>query len=184
MAEGPVNILLVDDNLNDVELTLHAFTKYNRAHHIHVARDGVEALDFLFRSGLYAERDRANDPDIILLDMKMPLLDGLEVLRQIKADLRTHMIPVVMLSSSSDDRDVAECRRIGVADYVIKPIDFDRFIEFTRSLDIYLKADRGAAGSSLIAPAGGAGHPDAALMVMPLLDCDAPTSFYDACRRL
>src|SRR5436190_9734719 len=105
MSEG-VEILLVEDNPNDVQLTLHVFKKNHLCNHIHVARDGAEALEFIFCTGRYDGRQIENQPKVILLDLKLPLVDGLEVLRYIKADLRTQAIPVVVLTSSREERDI------------------------------------------------------------------------------
>src|SRR6202162_502502 len=108
MIERSVEILLVEDNPNDEMLALHAFKKHDLANKVYVVRDGAEALDFVFCTGAYAERHFEN-PRVILLDKKLPLVDGLEVLRQIRADPRTRLVPVVMLTSSAEDRDVIEC---------------------------------------------------------------------------
>jgi two-component system response regulator len=129
-----VHILLVEDNPNDVELTLHAFEGHNLSNRVHVARDGAEALDFLFG-------DRAGEldprPKVILLDLKLPKVDGLEVLREIRSHPETHTIPVVVLTSSREERDVVESYELGVNSYITKPIDFDKFIETVRTLGLY-----------------------------------------------
>src|SRR5689334_15061955 len=106
MTESPVEILLVEDNLNDVELTLHVFKKHHLCNHIYVVRDGAEALEFIFCTERYADRRIENRPKVILLDLKLPLVDGLEVLRKVKADSRTQVIPVVVLTSSREERDI------------------------------------------------------------------------------
>ena len=137
MADKPVEILLVEDNPDDVELALHALEEYHVANHIQVVRDGAEALDFMFARGAYAVRDVANRPKVILLDLKLPLVDGLEVLRQLKADPRTQMIPVVVLTSSREERDLVESYRLGVNSYIVKPLDFEQFTESARQLGFY-----------------------------------------------
>lgn len=137
-SEGSgVDILLVEDNANDEELTLHAFRKYRLANSIHVVRDGQEALEWIFCTGRYAERKIEDRPHVILLDIKLPLVDGLEVLRQIKQDARTRTIPVVMLTSSREERDMIDSYRLGVNSYIVKPVDFDQFKESARSLGMY-----------------------------------------------
>lgn len=137
MIEKPIEILLVEDNPNDVELTLHALRKNNITNRIHVVRDGAEALDFLFRTGAYAERSAQNGPKVILLDLKLPLVDGLEVLRRIKSDARTRTIPVVVLTSSREERDIVESYQLGVNSYITKPVDFQQFTEAVRNLGLY-----------------------------------------------
>jgi two-component system response regulator len=132
-----VEILLVEDNPNDEELALHALKKNNLANHIQVARDGAEALEFIFGTGVYAGRQVKNGPKVILLDLKLPKVDGLEVLRRIKADPHTHGIPVVILTSSREERDVVESYQLGVNSYVTKPVDFEQFTEAVRQLGLY-----------------------------------------------
>ncbi|MBI2939285.1 MAG: response regulator [Chloroflexi bacterium] len=132
-----VEILLVEDNPSDVELTLHAFKRYNLTNRVHVVRDGAEALDFIFCSGEYAGRSFQNTPRVILLDLKLPLVDGLEVLRRIKADPRTRPIPVVVLTSSREERDIVESYKLGVNSYIVKPVDFEQFTESVRQLGLY-----------------------------------------------
>src|SRR5215831_12591112 len=121
MTEQSVELLLVEDNPNDVELTLHALRKHRLANNISVARDGAEALDFLLRTGDYAGRPAGPQPKIILLDLKLPKLSGLEVLRRIREEPSTRTIPVVILTSSNEDRDIAEAYRLGVNSYIVKP---------------------------------------------------------------
>lgn len=130
-------ILLVEDNPNDVKLTLHAFKTANLANTVHVARDGVEALDFLFGTGPHADQHDHELPKIILLDLKLPRLDGHEVLKRIKSDARTSSIPVVMLTSSSEERDVMRTYESGANSYIIKPVDFEQFTESVRDLGKY-----------------------------------------------
>lgn len=132
-----VEILLVEDNPNDVELTLHAFKKHNLANQIHVVRDGAEALDYLFATGAYAERDMSDRPKVVLLDLKLPKVDGLEVLRRIKTDPRTKTIPVAVLTSSREERDIVDSYELGVNSYIRKPVDFDQFTEAVRTLGMY-----------------------------------------------
>jgi two-component system response regulator len=137
MLENVVEILLVEDNPNDVRLTLHALRNYNLTNNIHVIRDGAEALDFIFCTGEYAQRNMAQPPKVILLDLKLPLVTGLEVLQQIKADERTCLIPVVVLTSSREERDIVDSYRLGVNSYITKPVDFEQFTEAVRALGMY-----------------------------------------------
>jgi two-component system response regulator len=132
-----VQILLVEDNPNDLELALHALRKNNLANHIEVVRDGAEALDFIFATGPYAHRNVDNGPKVILLDLKLPKVDGLEVLRKIKADPRTRRIPVVVLTSSGEERDIVESYALGVNSYITKPVNFEQFTEVVRQLGFY-----------------------------------------------
>ena len=136
MNDKTVEILLVEDNPNDEMLALHAFKKHNLANQVHVVRDGAEALEFIFCTGAYAERQFEN-PRLVLLDKKLPLVDGMEVLRQIRGDPRTQLIPVVMLTSSAEERDVAESYKLGVNSYIVKPVDFEQFSETARHLGYY-----------------------------------------------
>jgi two-component system response regulator len=132
-----VEILLVEDNPSDVKLALHAFRKHNIANHVHVVRDGAEALEFLFCSDRYADRRIENKPKVVLLDLKLPLVDGIEVLRRIKADPRTQMIPVVIMTSSREECDLVESYKLGVNSYIVKPVNFDQFTEVVRQLGYY-----------------------------------------------
>ena len=132
-----VEILLVEDNPTDVELTLHAFRAHHLTNRIHVARDGAEALDFLLCTGAHAGRSAAAGPRVILLDLKLPKVDGLEVLRQVRADTRTKLLPVVVLTSSREDRDIVESYRLGVNSYIVKPLDFQQFTEAARMVGLY-----------------------------------------------
>ena len=136
MNDHLVEILLVEDNPNDVELTLHALRKHKLTNSIHVVRDGAEALEFLF-AGAAGPGELPNRPRLILLDLKTPKVDGLEVLRRLKADPRTRQTPVVMLTSSREERDVCESYRLGVNSYIVKPVDFEQFTEAVRQLGLY-----------------------------------------------
>lgn len=137
MNSHVVEILLVEDNPSDLELALHGLQTYHLANHIQVARDGAEALDFLFGTGAYAGRTLQSGPRLILLDLKLPLVDGLEVLQRVKSDSRTQAIPVVVLTSSQEDRDIVESYRLGVNSYIVKPVDFEQFAEAVRQLGFY-----------------------------------------------
>ena len=137
MADARVEILLVEDSPHDVELTLHALRRNNVTNHIEVARDGAEALEFIFATGAHADRDINNGPKVILLDLKLPKVDGLEVLRRIKSDQRTKNLPVVVLTSSREVRDVAEAYALGVNSYIVKPVDFEQFADAVRELGLY-----------------------------------------------
>ena len=122
-------ILLVEDTADDEALTLRALKKSHVGNKIFVVRDGAEALDFLFCRGIYADRDPSQMPHVILMDLKLPKVDGLEVLRQLRADERTQLLPVVILTSSNEERDLIESYGLGANAYVRKPVDFDRFVE-------------------------------------------------------
>jgi len=130
-------ILLVEDNPNDVELTLRALQKQNLASKVFVVKDGAEALDFMYATGVYAQRKIDNLPKVVLLDLKLPKVDGIEVLRKIKSDPRTKNTPVVMLTSSQEDRDVLETYRLGVNSYIVKPVDFSNFVHAVSEMGIY-----------------------------------------------
>ena len=130
-------ILLVEDNPDDVELTLRAFKKCNIANEVVVARDGVEALDYLFGTGAYSGRDLSVMPAVVLLDLKLPRIDGLEVLRRLRADERTRFLPVVVLTSSNEDQDVVNSYQLGANSYIRKPVDFIQFIDAARQLGMY-----------------------------------------------
>jgi len=130
-------ILLVEDNTDDEALTLRALKKNNIGNTVVVVRDGAEALDFLFCSGVYADRDPRDKPQVILLDLKLPKVDGLEVLRRIRADPSTRTLPVVILTSSKEEQDVVNSYLIGVNSYVRKPVDFIQFVEAIRQLGLY-----------------------------------------------
>ena len=132
-----VEILLVEDNPDDLDMAVHALRKMKLANKIQVARDGVEALDFIFCRGVFAGRKFENAPKVVLLDLKLPKVDGLEVLRQIKDDPRTKSIPVVVLTSSKEQNDVVESYKLGVNSYIVKPVNFERFFEAVQQLGMY-----------------------------------------------
>jgi CheY-like chemotaxis protein len=130
------HILLVEDDPKDVELTLTALGEHNLANGVAVARDGVEALDYLYRRGDFASRLEEN-PVVILLDLKMPRLDGLQVLKQLRADEKMRLIPIVILTSSRESSDLEECYRLGVNAYVVKPVRFAEFIEAVKGIGVF-----------------------------------------------
>ena len=131
------SILLIEDNPDDAKLTIHAFEKNNITNEILVINDGVKALDYLFKRGMYSESGTDNLPTVILLDLKLPKLDGHEVLKQIRAHERTKLIPVIILTSSKEEDDLVKCYKNGCNSYVQKPVDFNEFIEAVQSLGIY-----------------------------------------------
>jgi CheY-like chemotaxis protein len=137
MRDRQIEILLVEDNNDDIELTLHALRKENLANHIHVARDGEEALEFLFGKGPHPERSFELLPKMILLDLKLPKVDGMEVLRRLKADPKTKTIPVVILTSSREERDLIQGYGLGANSYIQKPVDFDHFRTTVKSIGFY-----------------------------------------------
>lgn len=130
-------ILLVEDNPDDEALTLRAFRKNNIKNEVVVARDGVEALDYIFATGSHAMRDAAELPQVVLLDLKLPKLDGMEVLRRVRADERTRLLPIVVLTSSKEEQDLVNSYRLGCNSYVRKPVNFDEFLEAARQLGLY-----------------------------------------------
>jgi two-component system response regulator len=130
-------ILLIEDNPDDEALTLRALKKNNILNKVEVCRDGVEALDFLFCRGTYAGRSAEDTPQLILLDLKLPKLDGLEVLKEIRANQATHLLPVVILTTSNEDKDVVGSYELGANSYIRKPVDFDQFMESVRQLGLY-----------------------------------------------
>jgi two-component system, response regulator len=138
MSSGTMaEILLVEDNPNDLELALHALRKRKVANTIHIARDGAEALEFLFCEGKYADRDIRRTPNLVLLDLKLPLVDGLEVLARVKGDARIRHVPVVVLTSSREERDLVESYQLGVNSYIVKPVNFDQFSAAIEQLELY-----------------------------------------------
>ena len=130
-------ILLVEDNPDDVKLTLRALNKGNILNEVIVAEDGVEALDYLFGTGKFAGRDTGVMPQVVLLDIKMPKMDGLEVLQRMRADERTKLLPVVVLTTSSEDKDRVESYKLGANSYVRKPVDFNQFADAVKQLGLY-----------------------------------------------
>ena len=130
-------ILLIEDNADDEALTIRAFQKNNIRNEIIVARDGAEALDLLFGTGAHASRDTSQLPQVVLLDLKLPKVDGLEVLKRIRGDQRTAFLPVVILTSSKEQQDIINGYRLGCNSYVRKPVDFDQFLEAARQLGLY-----------------------------------------------
>ena len=138
MSNGrAVEVLVVEDNPQDLELLLRALKKSNLGNRIEVARDGAEALEFIFCEGAHAGRQIEDRPKVILLDLKLPKLDGLEVLQRIRSDPRTRMIPVVVLTSSKEQSDVVESYRLGVNSYVVKPVSFEQFANAVQQLGLY-----------------------------------------------
>lgn len=130
-------ILLVEDNLSDAELTIRALKKSNLANKIVHLEDGQEALDYIFTEGNYSGRNIEETPKVILLDLKMPKINGIQVLQKIKSDERTKKIPVVVLTSSKEDPDIQECYRLGVNSYVVKPVQFEKFLQAVSELGLY-----------------------------------------------
>ena len=130
-------ILLVEDNPDDVDLTVRAFSKSNIANEIIVARDGVEALDYLFATGAYSTRNPAELPQLMLLDLKLPRIDGLQVLQRVRANPATRRLPVVILTSSKEQRDLLDGYDLGVNSYIRKPVDFQEFVEVVKQLGFY-----------------------------------------------
>ena len=137
MANDNKIILLVEDNPDDEALTLRALKKNNIMNDVVVARDGAEALDYLFGTGTHAGRDVSDQPQIVLLDLKLPKLDGLEVLRRMRADARTRLQPVAVLTTSNEDRDILSSYELGANSYIRKPVDFEQFMEAVRQLGLY-----------------------------------------------
>jgi len=136
-SDNSKTILLVEDNPDDVALTLRAFKKNNIMNNVVVAKDGAEALDYLFCTGEYSDRDIEDTPQIILLDLKLPKVNGLEVLEKIRNNDRTKLLPVIILTSSKEQRDLLDGYSLGANSYIRKPVDFDQFIESVRQLGLY-----------------------------------------------
>ena len=132
-----VEILLVEDNPKDAEMTQRALRRHNLGNRVHWVKDGAEALDYVFCRGGYAGRDPGRPPKLILLDLKMPKIDGIEVLRQVKSDESLRAVPVVVMTSSNEERDVVDSYRLGVNSYIVKPIDFAAFLEVVAKIGLY-----------------------------------------------
>jgi CheY-like chemotaxis protein len=137
MESNEVEILLVEDNPNDAELAIRALKTHNLANKLVWLKDGVEALDFIFAQGQYADRSIEDIPKVVLLDLKLPRVNGLEVLEKVKSDKRTRTIPIVVLTSSSEERDIVTSYNLGVNSYILKPVDFDKFVEAVKEVGIY-----------------------------------------------
>ena len=137
VSQKPVEILLVEDNPADAELTLHAFQRQHLANVIHHVHDGAEALDYLFATGQYKGRNGLDVPKLILLDLKLPKVNGIEVLTRIREDPRLKMIPVVILTTSREEKDLEDAYRLGVNSYIVKPVEFDKFTEVVAKLGFY-----------------------------------------------
>lgn len=137
MNVGELDILLVEDNQDDMDLALHALRREKLANHIYVARDGEEALDFLFCRAAFAKRSFDQPPKLVLLDLKLPKVDGMEVLKQVKSDSRTRTIPVVIMTSSKEERDLVASYNLGANSYIQKPVDFDQFRETVKTVGLY-----------------------------------------------
>lgn len=137
MIFNEIDILLIDDSEYDADLTMRALKKQSITNNLHHVKDGVEALDFIFAKGDYAERDIQIKPKLILLDLKMPKINGIEVLEKIKSDERTKSIPVVVLTSSKEDRDINKCYSLGANSYIVKPIEFNNFQKVVSELGSY-----------------------------------------------
>jgi two-component system, response regulator len=137
MTQNDVEILLVEDNVKDVKLAMRALTSRKLANRIEVARDGEEALDYLFCRGRFSSRSFDRPPRLVLLDLKLPKVDGLEVLRVVKSDPRTKAIPVVIMTASKEERDLVESYRLGVNAYIQKPVDFDQFRQIVEQMGLF-----------------------------------------------
>ncbi|MCX5797204.1 MAG: response regulator [Elusimicrobia bacterium] len=132
-----IEVLLVEDNPNDVELIMRAFKKHNLANKVHLAKDGAEALDFVFCTGAYKDRDIRKPPKVVILDLKLPKVSGKEVLKRMKSDERTKTMPIVVMTSSQEESDVVESYNYGVNSYIVKPVDFEKFVDTIQGLGMY-----------------------------------------------
>jgi CheY-like chemotaxis protein len=137
MNAGNLDILLVEDNQDDMDLAVHALRREKLANNIFVARDGEEALDFIFCRGAFAQRSFEQPPKLVLLDLKLPKVDGMEVLKQVKSDPRTRTIPIVIMTSSKEERDLVASYNLGANSYIQKPVDFDQFRETVKTVGLY-----------------------------------------------
>jgi CheY-like chemotaxis protein len=137
MESNEVEILLVEDNPNDAELAIRALKTHNLANKLVWLKDGVEALDFIFAQGQYADRSIEDITKVVLLDLKLPRVNGLEVLEKVKSDKRTRTIPIVVLTSSSEERDIVTSYNLGVNSYILKPVDFDKFVDAVKEVGLY-----------------------------------------------
>jgi CheY-like chemotaxis protein len=136
-ATSAIEILLVEDNPADAEMTLRALRRNNLANRVHWVKDGEEALEYMFCTGAYAGRSQAGVPKLVMLDIKMPKVDGIEVLRRLKAEPATRAVPVVIMTSSNEERDVMETYKLGVNSYIVKPVEFDAFLETVAKIGLY-----------------------------------------------
>ncbi len=159
MPTTGVEILLVDDSPEDMELTLYALRREHLANQIQPARDGEEALDFLFCQGKFADRTTTQQPRLVLLDLKLPKVDGIEVLRQMKNDPRTKAIPVVILTSSREERDIVSGYELGANSYIQKPVDFDKFRDTVKQLGLYWLVTNQTPNTSGVGKAASQGEP-------------------------
>lgn len=137
MDNNAIELLLIEDNPSDIKLTLKALQKFNLANKVTVLKNGEEAVDFLFSEGKYKDREKSEIPKVIFLDLKLPFIDGIEILRRLKSDEQTKSIPVVVLTSSNETKDIEECYRLGVNSYIVKPIEFEKFIEVIANMGLY-----------------------------------------------
>jgi len=137
METNVIDILLIEDNPNDAELTIRALKKNHVANKVHLITDGAEALEFFFGTGKYEGRDITSTPKVVILDLKLPKVDGLEVLKRVKADEQLKVIPIVVLTSSKEECDVVESYKLGANSYIVKPVDFNKFAESIKDLGMY-----------------------------------------------
>ena len=137
METNVIDILLIEDNPNDAELTLRALKKNNVANKVHLITDGAEALEFFFAKGKYEGRDVTSTPKVVILNLKLPKVDGLEILKRVKADERLKVMPIVVLTSSKEECDVIESYKLGANSYIVKPVDFNKFAESIKDLGMY-----------------------------------------------